>query len=301
MKRWLSLLTVVISLFSLQVDAQQDAQYTGYMHNQLVINPAYAGARGVNSALAYYRHQWAHISSAPRTLAVSLHGPIAQKKMGIGVQIESDWIGIHNRLSAFVSYAYKIQVANNGVLSFGIQGGILNYSSDFTKLTVRDGFDPTFTQDTNTLRPNFGAGVYYNTQNFYLGASVPHLINQEISERDARQTRHYFFTGGFVVPLGDNVQLKPAAIVKYIPNEAPISADITANFILFDKLWIGGAYRFEDAVSALLMYQFNQKFRMGYSYDYTLSEIQNIQGTHDVFLGYEWGFDNDKVISPRYF
>lgn len=82
MKRWLSLLTVVISLFSLQVDAQQDAQYTGYMHNQLVINPAYAGARGVNSALAYYRHQWAHISSAPRTLAVSLHGPIAQKKNG---------------------------------------------------------------------------------------------------------------------------------------------------------------------------------------------------------------------------
>ncbi|MCB0516269.1 MAG: type IX secretion system membrane protein PorP/SprF [Chitinophagales bacterium] len=294
------LLYCFLVLSSLQLFAQQDAQYTGYMFNTQVYNPAYTGSRGVPSVLAYYRQQWLNINTAPQSLALSFQSPIKDKNMALGFHVESDWIGVHNRLSAFASYAYIINT-NKGNIALGLQAGLLNTASNFSKVETLDGYDPIYDSDVDKLSPNFGAGIYYYSDLFYIGASVPHLLNQDISVADAKQSRHYFFTTGFLLSPSKNFRIKPSVLVKVVPNEAPVSVDATVNFIIHNALWLGVSHRWKESVSFLAQYQINKNLRLGYAYDYPLSKLYNWWGTHDFFIGYEWGFSNDRVLTPRYF
>lgn len=304
-------LIFAIFLACMQVgSAQQDTHYTGYMFNSLVINPAYTGSRSVSSAMAYYRHQWADISTAPRDISISYHQPFATNS-GIGGFIENDKIGVHNRLRAFITYAYRLRIGSNVRLSLGLQGGILRYGSKFSDVAnLQDANDVIFQQDQAKYLPNFGVGIFCYTNQGYIGLSVPHLLNNRIYDynspgtvdRLSQEERHFFLTGGTVLSLNSDFKIRPTAIVKVVPlGQTPVSVDLSLATIFGDKFLFGLAHRFKDSFSAFTEYQINQKLRIGYAYDYPLKQISHIVGSHELFIGYEFGFEDERIVTPRYF
>lgn len=316
------LLIVVLALVSVlltfnEVSAQQDATYTQYMFQPLVYNPAYAGSRGNFSGTTIYRSQWADIEGAPTTVSLGVHGKMGQGNSAIGFWVENDQTGFSNKIRAYVNYAYHIPF-NRGKLSLGIQGGMLNFSSKGADAQVLDPDDPIWV-NVNGTAPNFGAGIYYYSEDFFVGASVPHLLNTTINGNGSSldnytQARHYFATAGVVIPLGVNVKFRPTALLKFVESttdvdvnaqiQAPLQLDATAHFLFKDALWVGvavstGTNNPLESIDFLIEYQFNQRFRLGYSYDYPLTELN--AESHEFMLGYDVFRDQSRVLTPRYF
>ncbi len=311
MKKIFIILCLIFST-STVIMSQQDTHYTGYMFNSLVINPAYAGSRDATSFTAYYRHQWADISQAPRDFAISAHTPY-QKNVGLGLYMESDWIGVHNRLSLFGSYSYKIRLNNNAQISAGLQAGIMRYGSNFSEITatLENPDDVVFNEDQSRYLPNFGFGLFFYTSQGYVGLSVPHLLNNKII-KDApvdpsvglsKQIRHLFISGGTVVTVNDLIKIRPTAILKAVPfGSAPVSFDLSLAAIYNNKILAGLAHRFTDSISFFGEYQINNNMRIGYAYDYPLQAISHFAGSHEIFFGYDMNpKDQTKIVTPRFF
>lgn len=290
--------------------AQQDAMYTQYMFNMMAVNPAYAGSRGVLSATAMYRHQWAGIDGAPRTGSVSFDMATRNKKVGIGIQAFNDRIGIVKTTGFYASYAYRINFEEKGAaLAIGLQGGLSNYKADLSKVELIDGGDPAFSQNVNAIMPSFGAGIYYNTQKFYAGFSVPNLVKSYLrkdqylysTEVVAQKRLHFFFMTGYVFDLNQQLKLKPSFLLKSVQG-APLQADINVNLWIKEVVGVGASYRTGDAVAGLLEVQLSNQLRMGYAYDYSISNIVKYnQGSHEIMLRFEFGWEKNAVISPRFF
>ncbi|MGB1241421.1 MAG: PorP/SprF family type IX secretion system membrane protein [Chitinophagales bacterium] len=283
--------------------AQQDAQYTQYMFNTLVINPAYAGSREAVSILGIYRNQWTGFDGSPTSIAASVHSPIGEK-LGLGLFLEADKIGVHQRISAYTSYAYKIAMGS-GYLSLGLQAGVLQYTSDWSELPdVLDPDDPNFAEDNSKILPNFGLGVYYYTEQFFIGASVPHLLDsslEEVSELGIYE-KHYWLTAGIAIPLSENLKVQPSLLVRAVPSIAPVNIDANVSLIINDIFRVGVGYRSSQA--ALFMLEFQQdKLRIGYSYDLDLSGFADQHsGTHEIMVGLDLPTNKlQKVQSPRFF
>lgn len=299
------------------VNAQQDATYTQYMFQPLVYNPAYAGSRGNFSGTAIYRSQWSDIEKAPTTVSLGVHGKMGQSNSAVGLWLENDQTGFSSKIRAYVNYAYHVPF-NRGKLSLGIQGGMLNFSERRSEAITNED-DIIFEGNLNGYAPNFGAGIYYYSEDFFVGASVPHILNNTISSNGSSldnytQTRHYFATAGVVIPFGNNVKFRPTALLKFVETvsdsavnaeiQAPMQLDATAHFLFKDALWLGVAARTGtinplESVDFLLEYQFNQKLRLGYSYDHSLTELRS--GSHEIMLGYDVFRDQSRVLTPRYF
>jgi len=290
------------------VNAQQESLLSQYMFNGLVLNPAYAGSKDYASITAMFRKQWTGFPGSPVTQSASIHGPLKSKKVGLGLLISNDHVGVTAQTDVYGSYAFHIPMPN-AKLALGIQGGFSYVKSKLSDLTVWDSNDQVFELNTQTnLLPNFGAGIYYYREKFYAGISVPHLLNYDpertlgIEVKDAfRQTRHYYLTAGGVVNLSRDIKFKPSALLKYVQG-APFQYDLNANFLLNDILWVGATYRSNDAIVAMIEYQINKKLRLGYSYDITLTRLSNYEsGTHEIMLGYDFGYNILKMKNPRYF
>ncbi len=293
------------------VKAQQDAMYTQYMFNTLAINPAYAGSRNVLSVTGLFRSQWIGIDGAPETQTLSFDTSIPGKRIGLGLQVFNDKIGITRTSGAYASYAYRIRM-ERGTLALGLQAGFAKYVADFTNVRLNSGSqtDIAFGYNLNELLPNFGAGVYYNSDRFYIGASVPHLLNNKLNNPSsvvvtnglvARQYLHLFITSGYVFNMGDDFKLKPSFLFKGSMG-APLQLDVNANFWIKDKISLGAQYRTGDAIAALVELQISDQLRMGYSYDRTISNLQTYNsGSHEIMLRYEFGFERDRILAPRYF
>jgi len=289
--------------------AQQDAMYTQYMFNTLAINPAYAGSRNVLSATALYRSQWVGVEGAPETQTLSFDSPMKNEKVGLGIQVFSDRIGITKTTGAFLSYSYKI-IMEKSTLSFGLQGGMSQYRADFTSVPLRsDGsnIDYAFAQNVNKLIPNFGAGVFYNTDKFYIGASVPHLLNNKLindsvsvsNELISKQYLHAFVLSGYVFELDPMLKLRPSFLLKAVGG-APLQADINANLWFKDTFSIGMSYRTKADISFLFEVQATDQIRVGYTYDRSLTKlVQFNSGSHEIMLRYEFGFSKNNFITPR--
>lgn len=291
--------------------AQQDPQYSQYMFNGLVLNPAYAGSRGHFSAVLLAREQWAGMEGAPSTQSISLHGTSRNRKHGFGFSLQNDKIGITSNTGVSAVYAFRIAVAEESFLSFGLQGSLDNYRANFNDVrldyeTDPQISDPAFTgNQVNLLLPNAGAGVYFHTRHFYLGASTPKLIRQNLYDSNtgsqAVQSPHYFFTGGLVLNLSDAVKFKPSVLAKYQPASG-MQFDLNAHFLLADRLWLGASYRTEDAMVFMAEFQLTQVFRIGYAYDWTTSRLNRYEnGSHEFMLGLDLDVKRSKMISPRYF
>lgn len=286
---------------------QQDPMYSMYMFNGMAVNPAYAGSREKPVVSAIYRQQWTGLEGAPKTAVFSGHAPLLNDKIGMGLTLVSDNISVFNTLTLMGSYAYRMKVGENGKLCFGLNVEVNNFRAKFQDLELTDTNDKVFRGSrTNIFSPNFGAGLYYYTERFYAGASVPHFLNMSLTDHFkvegtdmvARQWKHYFFTTGVVINVGENVKFKPSVLFKYVKN-TPFQADINAAFLFKEALWIGASYRTGDAVSAMLEYNFTKGLRIGYAYDFTITELNDYSsGTHEIMISYEFQ-KKQAYLTPR--
>ena len=297
-----------ILIFTPAAFAQQHPLFSHYMFNGLYINPAYAGSKDFVSTTLIARKQWTGFEGAPSTQIASLHAPLSNKKIGLGFVISNDQIGITHETDMYGSYAYHIPL-ENGKLSLGLSGGISYFKSKFSDLTVWDTDDPVYeTNSLSNILPNFGAGVYYYTKKFYAGLSVPQLLSYDPEQpvhikvdKVHKVSRHYYLTSGAILSTRGELKFRPSFMVKYASN-APIQYDISMNMLISEIIWVGASYRSSDAVVLILEYQVSKKLRVGYSYDLTLSEMKNYsKGSHEIVIGYDFGFNVLKMKTPRYF
>lgn len=301
---------LVILTFALKAYSQQIPVMSQYMFNGLVINPAYAGSKDFMSATLMVRKQWNGFKGAPITQNASIHGPLRKKRIGLGFMISNDKIGITNETDVFASYAYHLPVGRgNAKFSLGLQGGFSYLKSNFAELENVDVNDPIYLTNTLTnLQPNFGFGTYYYTDRFYAGISIPQLISYDSiqvfsfsKDKLHHLSRHFYLNSGIILEASRDFIVRPSVLIKYAQN-APIQYDINLNILLNNIFWVGASYRSNDAIVGIIEYQVDRKLRIGYSYDYTLSQLKNYSsGSHEIMLGYDFGYNVLKMKTPRYF
>ena len=299
------ILVVFTALLSFETQAQQDPQYTQYMYNTMSVNAGYAGQRNVLSATALYRTQWVGIDGAPKTITFGIHSPLKNERIGLGLNIVSDQLGPAEETSIDANVSYTIPVDESGdlELSFGIKGGLHILDTDWSKGRFQNS-DRLFNENIDLISPTLGAGLYLHSEKWYLGLSVPNILNTEyyddFQESIATERLHYFLIGGYVFDLSDNTKLKPAFLVKGVSG-APLIADLSVNALFNDKFTLGLAYRWDDSVSGLVGFQINPGLFLGYAYDATTTALNNYNsGTHEIMLRFELQ-QIGKILSPRFF
>ncbi len=291
------------------VSAQQDPQFTQYMFNLLALNPAYAGSAERVSVKGLTRHQWVGFEGAPMTQTLTVHSPVWHQSLGIGGTVMRDEHGPVTQYGIMLDVAYRIFLEGNNKLSFGLKGGLNLFQGRFAELNPLQANDQVFQQNVSSKTdPQFGFGVMYYGDRFYLGLSTPKLMRTEFFETDSLQfvsemgqRPHYFLSGGYVWDMGNYTKFKPTFLLKAVDG-APLSFDLSANFLFYEKFWLGAMYRHTDAVGALVQYHISNDLTVGYAYDYPLSTLRNYSGgSHEFMLGFELGNKLKGIRSPRYF
>ncbi|WP_299124148.1 type IX secretion system membrane protein PorP/SprF [uncultured Winogradskyella sp.] len=304
-------LVVLILIIGLSIHAQQDPQYTQYMYNMSVINPAYATDDNTTLNLGLlHRSQWAQSVGGPTTTNLFAHSVITDRLEG-GISFVHDQIGddVVRQTSAFVDIAYVLPVSETTKLSFGIKAGATFFNTNFDGFVYSDPLpDPAFEENISRTFPNIGAGLFFFSENYYLGLSAPNLLEtKHLSEDSGIVTQgseniHFFFTGGYVLNFGNNNKFKYAFMAKHV-NGARLSVDLTANVLVNDMVEFGVGYRLDDSVSGIVNFSMSDAIRIGYAYDHTLSNLGRFNsGTHEIFLLFNIGKQGqgyDK--SPRFF
>jgi len=285
--------------------AQQDAQYTQYMYNTININPAYAGSRGVMSIFGLHRTQWVGLDGAPTTNAFSINTPINNSNLGVGVSFVNDKIGPTNDNTISADLSYTIQTSEEFKLSFGIKASGNLFNLDVNRLNPADANDPNLQNFNNEFSPNFGAGIYLHSDKMYFGLSVPNFLqDSRYNDNEVavfQERMNFYAIGGYVFDISPSVKFKPAFLTKVVTG-SPLQVDASANFLFFDKLMLGAAYRWDAAMSALAGFQVTDGLFIGYSYDRETTQLRNYNsGSHEVFLRFELFNKVSKLVSPRFF
>lgn len=301
MKRTLIAICALFLFGAHFASAQQDPQYTQYMYNMNVVNPAYAGSKESLSIGLLYRNQWAGFEDAPTTFTFAAHSPIGEKT-GLGLSAISDQNGPVTETSAFVDFSYTIGVGGANKLAFGVKAGASFFDVGLLDVAVMDPSDPAFSSNVNETFANFGAGLLLYGDNYYLGVSVPNILETVHLDADGREygseQRHFFATAGYVFQLGENTKFKPSTMVKTAFG-APVSFDINANFLFYERFEIGASYRYEDAISGLVSFRATDWVQLGFAYDYTISDID--EPSYEAFVLFNIHFKEKAFRSPRYF
>ena len=299
-------------LGAFNMNAQQDAQYTQYMYNTVSVNPGYTGSRGHMSVAALYRAQWVGLDGAPKTQTLNIHTPLGYKGVGAGISIVNDQIGPTSETYFDLDLSYTIQTSQDARLSFGIKASAhlldIRFSELNQDLTSPGGPDPTLQQDIqNRFSPNIGAGVYYHTQRFYAGLSVPRFLEtthfDESSLSTASEQLNFYFITGYVMEMSAFWKFKPALLTKVVRG-APLQLDLSANFMYNDKFIIGAAYRWDAAFSGMAGFQISPSFLLGIAYDREITELGNAafnDGSFEVILRYDFIRVQGNLKSPRFF
>ena len=285
--------------------AQQLPQFTQYMYNTISINPAYAGSRETLSVVGLHRSQWVGLEGGPQTQTLSIHAPMRNERVGLGVSFINDELGFQNFSYLYGDFSYTIPTGEKSKLAFGIKAGFTSYSLD-ADFQQSQSNDPVIFGFENRWKPNIGTGIYWHSQKWYLGLSAPRILNTDYTgdaEFQALERISYYFTGGYVLDISETTKFKPAALLK-ATNGAPLSFDLTANFLFNEKLWLGAGYRFDEraaAFSGLADFQISKQLRIGYAYEYPISDLRPYtSGTHEILLMFEV-FKSKRIKSPRYF
>jgi len=298
-------ITLLFLVSGIKMYGQQDPQYTQYMYNTMSINPAYAGSNDFLSIAALARTQWVGIPGAPETQTLSLHTPLKYSGLGLGFNIVNDKLGPSQEIYFDASVSYTIRTSQNGNLAFGLRLGGRTLNLDWTKGRFQNPADVVFNRNVeNKFLPTLGAGLFYHTDKWYAGISVPNFLRTEhyddFLESTAVERLHYFLIAGYVFDLNENIKFKPAVISKIVAG-APLSLDVSANFLFNQKFTAGVAYRWDDSISALLGLQISNNLQIGYAYDLTTSNYKNYNsGTHEVMLTFNI-FRSPRLKSPRFF
>ena len=298
------------------VFAQSDPHYTMFMYNKLMYNPAYAGSRDLTSVNATYRDQWVGIEGAPKTINVSADGLVGSymipfRKIGVGISFNSETIGVEKNTDIMTYYAYRIE-AGSTVISFGLSAGAKLYTANYSELNPYQQNDLNLTHDIkNAFLPNFGTGIFWSSEKFYMGASSPNLLENyydkngwKLNNYQSKEIRGYYISGGYVLPAGESVKIEPQFIFRYAGNATyhlPVNTDINLSAIIYDRMLLGVTYRTDKSVEGIVHLQVYRNFSMGYAFDYMLSGLNGYNsGTHEIVLGYDFVKANNKYATPRF-
>jgi type IX secretion system PorP/SprF family membrane protein len=298
----------LLLLAATSVWAQQEPQYTQYMYNTLTVNPGYTGSVGWLEATLQHRSQWVGIDGAPTTQAFTVHSPYSQdhENIGIGLSVVNDNLGPSNEVYADGNFSYSIKFGAESNLAFGLKAGVRMLNIDWSKGRYYQEGDPLLNNNINNkINPNIGAGLYYYTDRWYAGVSVPNFIQNDyyddVEESVMADRLHYFVMAGYVFDLSDNIKFKPAVLGKIVSG-APIIVDASANFMFQETVTLGASYRWDDSVSALAGIQISRNIFAGYSYDYSVTELNKYNsGSHEVILRFTLQPKQSRIKSPRFF
>ena len=306
-------IVILSMLMAFSSNAQQDPQYTQYMYNTQVVNPAYSGSQEVLSFGLLYRSQWVGFEGAPITGTFTVNSPIGGlENMGLGLSIVSEEIGPATESNINIDYSYSLQVSETNKLAFGLKAGLDILNVDFNKLNLFDPDDTRFQENIdNKLQPQIGAGAYYYGDNFYFGLSVPNFLktkhfNEDVlqnsnSESIAAERLHYFLISGYVFDISENLKFKPATLVKVVSG-SPLQWDVSANFLIHEKFTVGAAYRWSAAISGLIGFQATDGLFVGFGYDYQTTDIEDYSdGSYELMLRFDLFNNPERAVAPRFF
>ena len=299
MKKVILIVLVIFSTFS--VKGQQDPHYTQYMYNMNIVNPAYAGSKDGLVLSVLGRSQWVGIKDAPKTFTFNAQAPLG-KNVGMGLSVISDKIGPLSEQNVFADFSYTLQVNERAKLAFGLKAGVTFLSAPLSFLNTVNSGDIAFQNNLNETNPNFGVGLYYYTDKYYLGLSAPNLLKTIHFERGsgivskALEETHYFFTGGYVFQMSDDIKFKPSFLAKAATG-APITVEYSANVLFHENIEFGLSYRYDDSFSAIFGLNVTEQLRMGYAYDHTFTNLGDFNsGSHELLLTFSFGKEKSKFL-----
>lgn len=287
--------------------AQHEAITSQYMSNGLVINPAYAGSRDAFSASLSYRKQWTGIEGAPTTLNFSMHSPLKDDRSSVSLMFYRDVIGVVEDNAIFGGYAYRMPLGK-GKLSFGLSGGVRFLRADWAAIQTDQQGDLAFQQSSPLyILPDFSTGIYYYSEQFFGGFSLPMLLTHDLNASSSKFTvrndaneYNYTFLGGMHIKASEDIMIRPSFLLKILPS-ASTQVDINAVAEYKNVFGLGACYRTNDAVVGMAQFRLNDQFILGYSFDFTLSELKAFNtGSHEIFLRYDFKY-KVKAKDPRFF
>jgi len=285
-------ITIWLVFVSLVGLAQQRPIQSLYMFDPLLLNPAYAGTQVQLSATAIYRNQWINLEGAPKTMTGTVHSGFLRNRVGLGLIFTDDQIGIHHDVSVYGAYAYRINLSKRTTLSMGLQGGFNNIKSDYNKLNLKNPGDPNLFGVLQKINPNVGAGLYLRHNNYFVGLSVPYMINNTVFNYEdetvgfSRQRRYYYLMAGTKIPLVDYLDFFPSLMMRF-QERAPYSMDLNGTLVLYKTVGLGISARNSEGLIGLFELQLNENFHVGYSYDFTASDLNQFSaGTHEMMINY---------------
>lgn len=318
MKKIIYIIVIVLFKFA-SAFAQQEHQYTQFMYNKLVFNPAFAGAREVSSVSAIYRRQWIGFEGAPTSQLIGFDAPLLKNKLGFGLNIHRFQVGINENYAVNMSYSYSIIRTDDINLKLGIGGAFRHNKFDFSdpNFYIKQANDPAVLAQNEqvNMNGNIGGGLYFTYKDFYVGVSAPNLYKNKIGNGSADITAeskpHYYAMAGGVFGMSSTVDFRPAVLLKFAQN-APFSGDANASLMFNKKFTVGASYRFgqssmADSFDFLLFLQASQKFGIGLSYDYNVSRLNDFnKGSIEALLRYDLTTPKDRknngdLTNPRYF
>jgi len=292
-----TLFSVLTMLFCTEIFAQQESQYTQYMYNTMLFNPGYTGSRDVGSFFGMFRTQWVGIKGAPTNGSISYHQPMERlRNVGLGGSIFRESIGPQTQTDLAIDVSYTLNFENSK-LAFGIKGSGSLFQINYDELNPQDRTDPNLAGNESVFSPNIGAGIYWYTDKYYLGFSVPNMLETTHYNKSSvsvlKNSQHLYLIGGYVFDLSENTKFKPAVLSQL---------DLSANFMFNEKFVLGAAYRWSAAVSVMAGFQINDRWFAGYGYDFETTELRKYNsGSHEIFLRYELLKTYKKIVSPRFF
>lgn len=301
------ILVFLILLISISSYSQQDPLFSQYMFNKLAVNPAYAGSTEMLTIDLLSRYQWVGIDGSPKTITLTLHSPLRNNHMGLGLYLYGDILGPTETYGLMGSYAYRVRLGK-GKLCFGLQVGFKYFSFDWEKMNVKDPDYIFGNQDVNKFTPDANFGIYYYTNRFFAGISSKQLFQNEsgFATINGKSTytkllRHFYGMTGVTIPISDKVTFRPSIMTKFVVN-APLQCDFNASFLFNDLFWVGLSYRTEKAIVFLTEFSITKKLRIGYSYDLYLNELMSVnKGSHEIRIGMDFDIFNIRMLSPRFF
>ncbi|WP_440069637.1 PorP/SprF family type IX secretion system membrane protein [Tenacibaculum discolor] len=300
------------------VFSQQDPQYTQYMYNQSIVNPAYVtNELGVINFGFMHRTQWSNAIGSPKTYTLFAHTPITEKfEMGLSFIGDNIGDGALKENNVYADFAYILQFNEVHKLSLGLKAGFTSFKTNFTNFRFPDddiitgvNTNDTAFDNQDEILPNFGVGAFYFTDKYYIGVSVPNLINSKHIDKNSLRSIggeeiHLFANAGYVFTLNDHFKLKPSFLLKAVKG-SPVVLDTSINALINERFEGGLSYRINDSFSAMFNVRATNFLRIGYAYDYTTSKLSNFNsGTHEIFVLLDFdtlqlkkGYDK----SPRFF
>ena len=302
---------IYTALFLLLIPVCLSAQLTPvtnqYILNPLTINPAYAGSRGALDIAAFYRKQWVGIAGSPETMTFMIDAPMRDEKIGLGLIISNDKIGVTKETGFSSNYSYKIHMGEAN-LSFGLGAGVVATNTAWADLSVLDPGDEYFLVNSRVfVVPDFSFGTYYSTRNYFVGLSIPKLLGYKYNFDKNRYSLkvdpgqyYYLLNAGYLFSLSPNLSFFPSTLITFSPGEK-VLFDLNVHFNIYDRFWAGVSYRNNRSIATLIQFAINNQLKFAYTYDLDLGQLGRYSnGSHEVMLRYEFRYKVD-VVNPLLF